>query len=97
MIFLIVAVNLSITLLNIYIALKIWQLRILIARITAILVNYEVYFSFVLKVTPEVIYQGRNNTHLIRQRYQLLQLQISKIRQLIWLFNWSYRTWWRRI
>ena len=97
MIFLIIAVNLSITLLNIYIAIKIWQLRVLIARITVILVNYESYFSFVLKITPEVIYQGRNNTSQIRHRYQLLQLQISKIRQLIWLFNWSYRAWYRRI
>jgi len=97
MIFLIVAVNLIITLLNIYIAIKIWQLRILISRITDILVNYEGYFSFVLKVTPEVIYQGRNNTYLFRQRYQLLKLQISKIRQLVWFLNWSYRAWWRKI
>ena len=96
MIFLIVAVNLSITLLNVYIAVKIWQLRLLIARITTILVNYESYFRIVLKVAPQVIYQGQNNTYLLRQRYRILQLQIDKIRQLIWLLNWSYRVWWRK-
>ena len=96
MLFLIIAVNLSISLLNLYIAIRIWQLRVLTIRITAILINYERYFNLVLSVAPQVIYRGQHNTHLARQRYQLLQLQIAKIRQLIWLLNQSYRIW-RRI
>lgn len=91
MIFLIIAVNLSITLLNIYIAIRIWQLRQLVARIATILVNYERYFKLVLRVSPRVLYRGQNNLYLIRQRYQLLQLQATKIRQLIWLLSQSYR------
>lgn len=93
MIFLIIAINLSITLLNIYIAIRIWQLRLLIARITAILINYESYFNVVLKVAPKVIYQGQNNISQVRKRYQLLQLQATKVKQLIWLLNWSYQIW----
>lgn len=93
MIYLIVAINLSITLLNIYIAIRIWQLRLLIIRITAILINYESYFNVLLQAAPTVIYRGQNSIYQIRQRYQLLQFQITKIRQLIWLLTWSYRTW----
>lgn len=93
MIFLIVAINLSITLLNIYIAIRIWQLKLLVVRINAILINYEKYFAVVLQAAPIVIDRGQNNIVRIRQRYQLLQLQIAKIQQLIWLINWSYRTW----
>ena len=96
MLFLIIAVNLSISLLNLYIAIRIWQLRILTIRITAILINYERYFNFVLGVAPQVIYRGQNNIYLTRQRYQLLQLRKAQIRQLIVLFNQSYRIW-RRI
>lgn len=96
MLFLIIAVNLSISLLNLYIAIRIWQLRILTTRITAILINYERYFSLVLSVAPQVIYRGQNNIYLIRQRYQLLQLRIVQIKQLILLLNQSYRIW-RRI
>lgn len=95
MIYLIVAINLSITLLNIYIAIRIWQLRILIARITKILSNYEYYFSLVLPLTPIIIYQGQNQIGQTRQRYQLLQLRVNSIKQLIWLLNWSYRTWYK--
>ena len=91
MIFLIIAINLSITLLNIYIAIRIWQLRQLIARIATIFANYERYFKLVLRVSPRVLYRGQNNLYLIRQRYQLMQLQAAKIRQLIWLLSQSYQ------
>ena len=96
MLFLIIAVNLSISLLNLYIAIRIWQLRILTTRINAILINYERYFNLVLSVAPQVIYRGQNNIYLTRQRYELLQLRVSQIRQLILLLNQSYRIW-RRI
>ena len=93
MIFLIIAVNLSISLLNIYIAIRIWQLRILTARITAILNNYENYFHLVLSIAPKVIGRGQNNIELARQRYQTLQLQAVEIKQLIWLLSQSYQIW----
>ncbi|MEL7420319.1 MAG: hypothetical protein AAFR62_02435 [Cyanobacteria bacterium J06629_2] len=93
MIFLIIAVNLSITLLNIYIAIRIWQLRIIIARIATILVSYESYFSVLLKAAPQILDQGQHNIVQARQRYQLLQLQTAKLRQLFWLLNQSYRIW----
>ena len=93
MIFLIIAVNLSITLLNIYIAMRIWQLRSLIARITAILINYDRYFHLLLQAAPDVIEQGRGNIELVRQRYQLFCRETARIKQLIWLINQSYQIW----
>jgi len=91
MIFLIIAVNLSITLLNIYIAIRIWQLRIIVARIASILVSYESYFSVLLQNAPLVIYQGQLSVVQARQQYQLLQLQAAKIKQIFWLLNQSYQ------
>lgn len=96
MIFLIIAVNLLITLLNTYIAIRIWQLRTIIARITTILLNYEGYFRLLLPILPPALYQGQDNLAQIRQQYQLLQLQTLNLRQLFWLLNQSYQIW-RRI
>jgi hypothetical protein len=91
MIFLIIAINLSITLLNIYIAIRIWQLRMIIVRIANIFLNYEGYFSILLQAAPQVIYQGQDNVSQIRQQYQLWQLQTAQFRQLFWLLNQSYQ------
>ena len=93
MIFLIIAVNLTITLLNIYIAIRIWQLRILTSRIAVILINYEAYFNVLLGAAPQVLNHGKNSVSQIRHRYQLLQLQTARLKQLIWLINRSYRIW----
>ncbi|BAZ43028.1 hypothetical protein NIES4102_00230 [Chondrocystis sp. NIES-4102] len=93
MIYIIIAINLSITLLNVYLAIRIWQFRCLIRRISALFNNYEHYFHVLLNFAPEFIYQGQSNIYQVRQQYQILQLQIVKVRQLVWLINWSYRSW----
>ena len=91
MIFLIIAINLLITLLNIYIAIRIWQLRQLITRIANIFASYERYFKVLLRVSPKVLYRGQNNLYLIRRRYQILELQAAKVRQSIWLLSQVYQ------
>ncbi|MGV2831024.1 hypothetical protein [Myxosarcina sp. GI1(2024)] len=90
---LIVLINLSITLLNIYLAIKIWQVREIIKRIDSILVNYENYFRYVLAIAPPVLARGHSNIHLFRHRYKLLQLRLQKIRQILLVLSWSYRVW----
>ena len=92
-IYLIVALNLSITLLNIYIAIRIWLLGRLLARIGAIVVRYENFLNLALQATPAILDRGQNNIYRARQRYELLRLQVTKIKQLIVLVNWSYQAW----
>lgn len=94
---LIVLVNLSITLLNIYLAIKILQLRAIVKRITAILINYENYFRYALAIAPQIIYRGNSNVHLFKHRYRLLQLQVQRIRQILLVLSWSYRAWQRYV
>jgi hypothetical protein len=93
MIILIISINILITILNVYLAIKIWQLRQVIARITLLLINCEIYVRTLLYIAPPVIYQGNRNIHLFKSKYQATQLQIKKIQQMILLLNWSYRLW----
>jgi hypothetical protein len=96
MIYLIIAINLAITLLNIYLAIRIWQFKLFVSRISLLFSNYERYFHILLNFAPKTIYQRQGNIYQVRQRYQILQLQITKAKQLIRLLNWSYQNW-RRI
>ena len=78
MIILIIVTNILITLLNIYLAIKIWQLRQLIARITLLLINCEIYVRTLLRLAPPIIYQSQVNISLLRGKYQTIQSQIQK-------------------
>ena len=93
MIILIVFINVAITLLNIYLAIKIWQLKQVVKRITTLFINCEVYVRTLLYVAYPVIYQSKSKIHFFKTRYQTIQLQIKKIQEIIILLNWSYRFW----
>jgi hypothetical protein len=87
----IATVNLAIALLNVFLAIKIWQLKQLLSKITATIVNCELYIHYLLCVTPQIVLQSQQNIHYFRYRYQLLQLRLQQIGQIIWLLNWLYR------
>ncbi|MDJ0530918.1 MAG: hypothetical protein QNJ70_00260 [Xenococcaceae cyanobacterium MO_207.B15] len=93
MIVFVVTVNFLVAMFNFYLAFRIWQLRKIIALITAIITNCEIYLSYVLSNAPTIIKKKQENIYQFRQRYQLLQLQLQKIRQIIILMNWMYRIW----
>ena len=97
MIFVVIILNLIITLFNLYLVVKLWQLRKLLALITSALSNSEHYLSFVLLVTPQMLHKKQLNIYHFRHNYQLWQLQLQKIRQIILLLSWLYRTWRRYI
>ena len=91
MIIVVITINLIITIFNFYLAIKLWQLRGLVALITSALVSCENYLYSVLLITPKILQQEQTNIYHFRQRYQLWQLQLRKIRQIIVLLNWLYR------
>ena len=93
MIIVVVTINLIITTFNFYLAIKLWQLRKLFALITTALINCDNYLYAVLRVTPQILLKEQANIYHFRKRYQLWQLQLQKIQQIIVVLNWMYRTW----
>lgn len=93
MIIIVITLNLIITIFNLYLVVKLWQLRKLLALITKALINCENYLYYVLLITPKVLQKEQNNIYHWRQNYQLWQLQLQKIKQIITLLNLLYRIW----
>ena len=93
MIIIVITLNLIITIFNLYLAIKLWQLRKLLALITSAFITCENYLYYVLLVTPQVLQKEQTNIYHFRQHYQLWQLQLQKIKQIIILLNWLYRLW----
>ena len=91
MVFFVVVFNLSIALVNIYLAVKILQLRRRLRRTTNTLIKCEKRIYFVLAPAPQVILRGKENIYHFNQRYQILHLQLQKIRQILLLLSSIYR------
>ena len=93
MIIVVVTLNLIITLFNFYLVFRLWQLKKLLGSISSILISCENYLYAVLFVTPQILQKEQTNIYHLRQRYQIWQLQLQKIRQIMILLSWLYRTW----
>lgn len=93
MIIVVVTLNLIIATFNFYLAIKLWQLRKLVASITSALISCDNYLKYVLILSPQILIKGQINIYQFRKRYQLWQLQLQKIQQIIVILNWMYRIW----
>lgn len=91
MIFFVVVINLLITLVNIYLAVKILQLRQLLVKTTNALLRCEQKIQVLLSSAPQIILKGQKNLDHLQKRYQLLQMQLQKIRKLLALLSLIYR------
>ena len=91
MIFFVIFINLLLTLLNFYLAIKIRQLRKIMVSITSDLINYESSVKSLLANTTQILNQQPVNINHVRQQYQILQLRWQRIQQAIVLLSWLYR------
>lgn len=88
-------VNLLITVINFYVAWRIWKLRRVLANITRTLTKVEGTLRVVLIPTPVVVGKGQLGTQQLSDRYQKLTLLLQQLQPLLALIGWGY-TWQRR-
>jgi hypothetical protein len=93
MIVFVILVNLCITLVNFYLAIKIWQLRRWLICSNRTLVDCEHSIQNILYFGTAILVQKQRNINDLRQRYQLLQLQWQRIKQILFLLNLTVRLW----
>lgn len=93
MIVFIIVLNLCITVINFYLAVKIWQLRRWLIWATKTLIDCEGSIQALLFFGQIILYQKQKNINDLRQRYQLLQLQWQRIKQILFLLNLTVRLW----
>ena len=91
MILFVIIISLLLTLMNIYLVIKIGQLRKKMTVITDNLVYYESSVKSLLLNSTQIINQQQVNIEYVRENYQILYLRWQKIRQIIILLSWLYR------
>ena len=91
MILFVIIISLLLTLMNIYLVIKIRQLKKKMTVITDNLVYYESSVKSLLLNSTQIINQQQVNIKYVRENYQILYLRWQKIRQIIILLSWLYR------
>lgn len=97
MVTVVVAINILTSLMLLYVAWRVWQLKKQIAFVSDRLLDYERCSHNLLHQAPENIYLGQQNIQNLRQSNQGLQIQIQQVRQIVSLLLLGQRTWGRYV
>ncbi|MEH2115843.1 hypothetical protein [Nostoc sp.] len=95
MIILVILVNTLISVILLYVAWRVYQLKQQLAYIADRLTAYESCTHAALNKAPENIYLNQQNIYNLRQRNQALQIQIQQVRQIISLLLLGRQIWQR--
>jgi len=95
MVILVIVINTLISLILLYVAWRVWQLKQQLAYIADRLTAYESCTHAALNKAPENIYLSQDNIYNLRQKNQALQMQIQQVRQIISLLLLGRQIWQR--
>jgi len=95
MVILVILINTLISLILLYVAWRVWQLKQQLAYIADRLTAYESCTHAALNKAPENIYLSQDNIYNLRQKNQALQMQIQQVRQIISLLLLGRQIWQR--
>jgi hypothetical protein len=93
MLLFVIVFNLSLTLLNLYIAIRIWQLWRVLVRVTRTLDTVERRIHRIFAPAPEFVSKGQKGTHTLKLRYQRLLIQLSIMGQFVSVVSFGMRFW----
>jgi hypothetical protein len=95
MVILVVTINTFISLILLYVALQVWQLKQRLASVADTLTAYEICTHTTLHEAPENIYLNQQYIYNLRQRNQILKIQILQVQQIISLIVLGRQIWQR--
>lgn len=83
MVTVVVVLNVLISLLCLYVAWQVWNLRRTLAAVVNAIAIAERNTYTVLHGAPNAIYKGQLGVHGLRERYQQLELQLQQVQKIL--------------
>ena len=93
MVTVVVILNLLITLLCLYVAWRMWQLRRVLAKATDALIAAEHSTHKVLNDAPEFVLRGQTGVAHLRKQYLRAAVQLQKAQQILTLLGLGQFVW----
>jgi len=90
--------NVLIALVCLFVAWRLWQLKLKLVQVNETLLSVEQAVHNVLYGAPEAITKGQSGISQLRQQYQKLEVQLQRMQQAIALLGlgqtlWRQRDW----
>ncbi|MGD1701497.1 hypothetical protein [Dapis sp. BLCC M229] len=95
MLWLVIEVNIIISIFGFYLAWRIWRFRQKLLKLERNLSLIDNCTNNILSTTPEFLQIRRQRVNQLRQLYQQLDLQVKQVQQVVAMF-WLLRTIWYR-
>jgi hypothetical protein len=93
MFILVILVNVFISIVFFYIAIRIWRFKQKLIFLTDSINSYELAIHTALHTASESIDTRQEQIHSLRQKYTTLQLQIQKLQQILSLILLGIKIW----
>jgi len=93
MLTIVLVINALITLMCLYVAWKLWQIRRVLAQVSNTLNSAEQSTYNVLHFAPDAIIKGQGGTRSLRKQYRELETQLQKAQQLLALLSLGQKVW----
>ncbi|YAI81449.1 MAG: hypothetical protein ACQJCO_06405 [cyanobacterium endosymbiont of Rhopalodia sterrenbergii] len=85
--------NLLLTILNFYVAFRLWQIYHLLVKIAKVSTRIERNTNYIFEQVSVIIRAGQTQTYQVRQLYGELTWRIKKLRQSLQLINLGLYVW----
>ncbi|MCL2924051.1 MAG: hypothetical protein MGF17_05315 [Trichodesmium sp. MAG_R04] len=95
MLWLVIEVNIIISIFGFYLAWKIWRFRQILLKVERNLNLIDNYTNDILTKTPCFLQLRLQNVNQLRQLYRQLDVQVKQVQQIIAMF-WLLRSIWHR-
>ncbi len=83
MFYIVIALNLLISLLCLFVAFRVWRLRQTLSRVADALVKAERKTHAILHKAPHSIIKGQRGTSTLQRRYRSLMNQVRQVQQIL--------------
>jgi hypothetical protein len=92
----VIIINVILSLVFLFVAWRLWKLKQTMNQVTKSILNADRVTYNVLHATPAALAKGELGTRNLRTRYQQVELQLLRLRQIVQLLNLGQTAWVRR-
>lgn len=92
----VIIINVILSLVFFFVAWRLWKLQKTMNQVTQSILNADRVTYDVLHGTPAALAQGELGTRNLRTRYQQVELQLLRLRQIVQLLSIGQTAWVRR-